>query len=64
MRLLEGLRDQIEVVLRITDDLERGRIRGDGITYDLATLKAMDDSATGASRSRRRSSLGISRGQR
>ena len=45
MRLLEGLRDQIEVVLCVcSDDLERGRIRGDfGITYDLATLKAMDD---------------------
>jgi uncharacterized protein (UPF0371 family) len=45
MRLLEGLRDQIEVVFCVsTDDLERGRIRGDfGITYDLATLKAMDD---------------------
>lgn len=45
MRLLEGLRDQIEVVLCVcSEDLERGRIRGDfGITYDLATLKAMDD---------------------
>lgn len=45
MRLLEGLRDQIEVVLCVcSEDLERGRIRGDfGITYDLATLKSMDD---------------------
>lgn len=45
MRLLEGLRDQIEVVFCVcSGDLERGRIRGDfGITYDLATLKALDD---------------------
>lgn len=45
MRLLHGLRDQIEVVFCVySDDLERGRIRGDfGMTYDLATLRAIDD---------------------
>ncbi|MGD8240766.1 MAG: DUF1846 family protein [Armatimonadota bacterium] len=45
MRLLQGLRDQIEVIFCVySADLERGRIRGDfGITYDLATLKSIDD---------------------
>ena len=45
MRLLQGLREQIEVVFCVySGDLERGRIRGDfGMTYDLATLKAIDD---------------------
>jgi len=45
MRLLQGLKDQIEVVLCVyARDLEQGRIRGDfGITYDLATLKSIDD---------------------
>ncbi len=45
MRLLQGLKDQIEVVFCVySADLEEGRIRGDfGITYDLATLKAIDD---------------------
>ena len=45
MRLLHGLRDQIEVVFCVyAGDLERGRIRGDfGMTYDLATLRALDD---------------------
>jgi uncharacterized protein (UPF0371 family) len=45
MRLLQGLRHQIEVVFCVySGDLERGRIRGDfGMTYDLATLKAIDD---------------------
>lgn len=45
MRLLQGLRDEIEVVFCVySQDLERGRIRGDfGITYDLATLRAIDD---------------------
>jgi uncharacterized protein (UPF0371 family) len=45
MRLLQGLKDQIEVVFCVySGDLERGRIRGDfGITYDLATLKCIDD---------------------
>ncbi len=45
MRLLQGLKDELEVVFCVcAGDLERGRIRGDfGITYDLATLKAIDD---------------------
>ncbi len=45
MRLLQGLKDEIEVVFCVySQDLERGRIRGDfGITYDLATLRAIDD---------------------
>ncbi len=45
MRLLQGLRDQIEVVFCVhSGDLEQGRIRGDfGMTWDLATLKALDD---------------------
>jgi uncharacterized protein (UPF0371 family) len=45
MRLLQGLKDQIEVIFCVSSaDLERGRIRGDfGITYDLATLKSIDD---------------------
>ena len=45
MRLLQGLRDKIEVVFCVyAEDLERGRIRGDfGMTYDLATLRAIDD---------------------
>jgi uncharacterized protein (UPF0371 family) len=45
MRLLQGLHDQIEVVFCVyADDLERGRIRADfGMTYDLATLRAIDD---------------------
>jgi len=45
MRLLQGLKDQIEVIFCVCSaDLERGRIRGDfGITYDIATLKSIDD---------------------
>lgn len=45
MRLLQGLKDRIEVIFCVCSaDLERGRIRGDfGITYDLATLKSIDD---------------------
>ncbi len=45
MRLLHSLKDQIEVIFCVhSADLERGRIRGDfGITYDLATLKSIDD---------------------
>ncbi len=45
MRLLQGLKDQIEVIFCVySGDLEQGRIRGDfGITYDMATLKAIDD---------------------
>jgi uncharacterized protein (UPF0371 family) len=45
MRLLEKLKDQIDVVFCVcAGDLESGRMRGDfGITYDVATLRAMDD---------------------
>ncbi|NSW57964.1 MAG: DUF1846 domain-containing protein [Armatimonadetes bacterium] len=45
MRLLQDLRDRIEVIFCVcSEDIEHGRIRGDfGITYDLATLKAIDD---------------------
>ena len=45
MRLLQGLRDKVEVVFCVySGDLEQGRIRGDfGITYDMATLRALDD---------------------
>ncbi len=45
IRLLQKLKDQIEMVLCIyAGDIERGRVRGDfGITYDLATLKLIDD---------------------
>ena len=45
MRLLQSLKEEMEVVFCVhAQDLERGRIRGDfGITYDLATLRAIDD---------------------
>ena len=45
MRLLQGLKDEVDVIFCVyAEDLERGRIRGDfGMTYDLATLKAIDD---------------------
>jgi len=45
MRLLQSLRDQAQLVFCVrAADIERGRIRGDfGMTYDLATLRAMDD---------------------
>ena len=45
LRLLQRLKDQIEVVFCVcAADLEVGRIRGDfGITYEIATLKALDD---------------------
>lgn len=45
MRLLQGLKDKVEVIFCVyAGDLEQGRIRGDfGITYDRATLKALDD---------------------
>ena len=45
LRLLQGLKDQIEVIFCVcAADLEKGRIRGDfGITYEIATLKALDD---------------------
>ena len=45
MRLLQGLTDRMQIIFCVhSGDLEQGRIRGDfGITYDLATLKAIDD---------------------
>lgn len=45
MRLLQGLRDQAEVVFCVyAADIEEGRIRGDyRVTYDLATFRALDD---------------------
>ncbi len=45
LRLLQHLKDQIEVIFCVcAADLENGRIRGDfGITYETATLKAIDD---------------------
>ncbi len=45
LRLLQQLKDKIEIVLCIyAGDIEKGRVRGDfGITYDIATLKLIDD---------------------
>jgi len=45
LRLLQRLGDEVEVIFCVSArDLERGRIRGDfGLTYDVATLKAIDD---------------------
>ncbi|MDD2679735.1 MAG: DUF1846 domain-containing protein [Candidatus Omnitrophica bacterium] len=45
IRLLQSLKDKIDIVLAIyAGDIERGRVRGDfGITYDAATLKLIDD---------------------
>lgn len=45
LRMLQDMSDQIEVILCVfSGDIEQGRIRGDfGITYDLATLKSIDD---------------------
>jgi len=45
IRLLQELRDKIDIVLCIyAGDIESGRVRGDfGITYDAATLKLIDD---------------------
>lgn len=45
IRLLQSLKDKIEIVLSIyAGDIERGRVRGDfGITYDAATFKLIDD---------------------
>jgi len=45
MRLLQALRDDIDVIFCVyAEDIERGRIRGDfGLTYEVATLKAIDD---------------------
>ncbi|MDD4940379.1 MAG: DUF1846 domain-containing protein [Candidatus Omnitrophica bacterium] len=45
IRLLQKLKDKIEIVLCIfAGDIEKGRVRGDfGITYDASTLKLIDD---------------------
>ena len=45
MRLLEKLKDHTEIIVNVySKDIEQGRVRGDyGITYDLATLKLIDD---------------------
>ncbi|MDO8525810.1 MAG: DUF1846 domain-containing protein, partial [Candidatus Omnitrophota bacterium] len=45
IRLLQALKDKIEIVLSIyAGDIETGRVRGDfGITYDAATFKLIDD---------------------
>ena len=45
IRLLQSLKDKIDIVLGIyAGDIEKGRVRGDfGITYDAATLKLIDD---------------------
>ncbi len=45
LRLLQSLKDKIDIVLCIyATDIEKGRVRGDfGITYDAATLKLIDD---------------------
>ena len=45
MKLLKRLKDKIDIVFCVyAKDVEKGRIRGDfGMTYDVATLKAIDD---------------------
>ena len=45
IRLLQSLKDKIDIILVIyAGDIEKGRVRGDfGITYDVATLKLIDD---------------------
>lgn len=45
LRLLQLLRDKVEIILCIyAGDIEKGRVRGDfGITYDAATFKLIDD---------------------
>jgi len=45
MRLLHGLRDQVEVIICIhAGDIEKKKLRADfGITYDADTLKLIDD---------------------
>ncbi len=45
IRLLQLLKDKLDIVLCIyAGDIEKGRVRGDfGITYDIATLKLIDD---------------------
>lgn len=45
LRLLQRIKDKIEIILCIyADDIVQGKVRGDfGITYDFATLKLIDD---------------------
>ena len=45
MKLLQRLKENIEIVICIyAKDIEAGRLRGDfGMTYDMATLKTIDD---------------------
>ncbi len=45
VKLLQRLRDQIEIVFCVSArDIAKGRLRGDfGMTYDVATMKALDD---------------------
>ena len=45
MRLLQSLKDKINIILCIyAQDIETGRVRGDfGITYDAATFKLIDE---------------------
>jgi uncharacterized protein (UPF0371 family) len=45
IRLLKGLADKIEIVFCVSaKDVAKGRIRGDfGMTYDMATLRTLDD---------------------
>ena len=45
IRLLQSLKDKVDIVLCIyAGDIESGRVRGDfGITYDIATLKLIDE---------------------
>jgi len=45
IRLLKSLKDKIDIILCVyAGDIESGRVRGDfGITYDIATLKLIDD---------------------
>ncbi len=45
IRLLQQLKEKVDIILCIyAGDIEKGRVRGDfGITYDLSTLKLIDD---------------------
>lgn len=45
MKLLEGLKEKMEIIFCVSaKDIEKGRMRGDfGITYDVSTLKTIDD---------------------
>jgi len=45
IRLLKRLKDKIEIIFCVSaEDVAKGRMRGDfGMTYDIATLKTLDD---------------------